>query len=203
MNAMYTTPSVVAHSAARQAPSFALLAAGVIGFALLTALGAHAAWPAPGSPVPYTLQSLVVMIAAMLLGPRLGMLSMLFYVALGTAGYHVFATGNFGLRTIFGPTGGYLLGFILAQPIIGLLSRPGRGLWLRLPAGLLAGNAVLFACGLAWLHVWTTSLAGSSWSATLSLGLLPFLPDLAVKMAIAYALGLALVPTLRPVFDRA
>lgn len=202
MNATHTPSTSVPAHAARHAPSFALLAAGVVGFALLTALGAQAAWPVPGSPVPFTLQSLVVMLAAMVLGPRLGLLSMLFYVGLGTVGYHVFATGNFGLRTIFGPTGGYLLGFIVAQPIIGALSRPGPRLWLRLPLALLAGNVALFGCGLAWLHAWASTAAQTSWSTVLSLGLWPFLPDLALKLAVAYALGLALVPRLRPAFDR-
>lgn len=202
MNANQSSLATVLTPPVRRAPSLALMATGVVGFALLTALGAQAAWPVPGSPVPFTLQSLFVMLAAMLLGPRLGLISMLFYVGLGTVGYHVFAAGNVGLRTIFGPTGGYLLGFILAQPIIGALSRPGPSLWLRLLPGLVAGNLALFACGLSWLHVWT-SAGSATWSTTLMMGFWPFLPDLALKLAVAYVVGLALIPRVRPIFGGA
>ena len=111
----------------------------MVGFALARGGGAHVAIPLPGTPVPMTLQTLVVLLAGVTLGPRLGLVSVTFYLLLGTAGYHVFAAGDWGLSTIFGATGGYLVGFALAQPILGSLTRPGRHSRLRLLLALLTG----------------------------------------------------------------
>ncbi|MHC4234292.1 MAG: biotin transporter BioY, partial [Planctomycetota bacterium] len=89
MNARWHDAHVVAPAAG--ADRVWLQAAGVVGFALLTAVGAKIALPVPGSPVPITLQTLFVLLAGMTLGPRLGAVSMGFYVLLGMTGYHVFA----------------------------------------------------------------------------------------------------------------
>ena len=180
-------------------------AAGVVGFALLTAVGAHVAVPLPGTPVPMTLQTLFVLLAGMTLGPRLGLASMAFYLLLGTAGYHVFALGAWGLPTVFGVTGGYLIGFVVAQPVLGVLSRPGavmddeqrrlRG-WPRVLAAVLAGQAVIYGCGLLWLAAWLRTGPVE----TLLLGLVPFLPGCAVKTAMAVVAGRWALPRLRAVF---
>lgn len=173
----------------------AIVAAGVVGFALLTALGAQAALPLPGTPVPLTLQTLVVLLAGAALGPRWGMLSMAFYVLLGSVGYHVFALGNWGFATIAGPTAGYLLGFLLAQPAVGRLTRTGRRDDVLL--ALLAGHAIIFACGLAWLALW----AGADLQTTLAWGLWPFVPGMLLKSAAALAIAPVLVKRLRPKFE--
>ena len=116
MQTDYVRTAIVAGVSSRS--GLAAAAAGVIGFALLTALGAAVRIPLPFTPVPITLQTLFVLLAGVTLGPRLGAASMAFYLLLGTAGYHVFAgSERCGLQTIFGPTGGYLLGFLLAQPL--------------------------------------------------------------------------------------
>lgn len=160
-------------------------AAGVVGFALATAAGACVAIPLPGTPVPLTLQTLFVLLAGVTLGPWLGTLSMAFYLLLGTAGYHVFASGSWGLSTVFGATGGYLLGFVLAQPVLGALTRPGERNGLRLPLALLAANAIIFASGLTWLAFWS----GAGLRQTLMWGLWPFVPGLVLKTTIALGLG--------------
>ena len=144
------------------------------------------------------LQTLFVLAAGMVLGPRLGLASMGFYLLLGTTGYHVFAGASWGAATVFGPTGGYLLGFVLAQPVIGTVARLVRG---RLPALLaagVAGNAVIFAAGLVWLHLWLqTGMAG-----TLAMGLTPFVPGLLVKTLVAVSGGRLLQPVSRKYFVR-
>lgn len=159
--------------------------AGVVGFALATAAGAQIAIPLPGTPVPVTLQTLFVLLAGITLGPRLGALSMAFYLLLGTTGYHVFAGGNWGLNTVFGATGGYLVGFVLAQPVLGTLAQPGQRTWPGLLQAVVAGNAIIFVCGLIWLAVW--SRAGLQ--QTLQWGLWPFLPGLIAKSAVALGTG--------------
>lgn len=172
--------------------------AGVVLFAALTAVSAQVAIPLPETPVPITLQSLVVVLAGITLGPRLGAASMIFYLLLGMAGYHVFALQRWGLATLAGATGGYLLGFVLAQPAVGLLCRPGRRAWLGVLLATVVGNAVIFACGVLWLKLW---LAVDLWRA-LELGLWPFLPGTALKGVLTIALGCALLPLRRRWFER-
>jgi biotin transport system substrate-specific component len=171
---------------------------GVVGFAAVTTVGARIAIPLPGTPVPMTLQTLFVLLAGITLGSRLGALSMLFYLLLGTTGYHVFAAGNWGLNTVFGATGGYLIGFVLAQPVLGTLTRPRHGLWPRLLLALLAGNAIVFASGLSWLALWS----GGGLEQTLRWGLWPFVPGLILKTAVALGAGGLAATKLRRFFDR-
>ncbi len=172
--------------------------AGVVLFAALTAASAQVAIPLPHTPVPITLQSLVVVLAGITLGPRLGAVSMVFYLLLGMAGYHVFALQRWGLATLLGATGGYLLGFVLAQPVVGLLARPGRRAWLGVLLATLAGNVVIFACGLLWLKLWLAVDVRQA----LELGLWPFLPGTALKGVLTVALGCALLPLRRRWFER-
>lgn len=171
--------------------------AGVVGFALATAAGAYVAIPLPGTPVPMTLQTLFVLLAGVTLGPRLGAVSMGFYLLLGTTGYHVFAGGNWGLQTVFGATGGYLLGFVLAQPVVGMLTQPGMHRWSRLLTALLGGNAIIFACGLTWLAMWS----GVGLRQTLAWGLWPFIPGLMLKTLIALGVGHLALAKARRLFD--
>jgi biotin transport system substrate-specific component len=184
--AMKTTTShqAVAVTASGRATRVWASVAGVVGFALLTAVGANIAIPLPGTPVPITLQTFFVLLAGITLGPRLGLASMAFYLLLGTTGYHVFALGSVGLATVFGATGGYLIGFVLAQPLLGWLAQRGRGHRTAILGAALAGNAIIFAAGLLWLSLWL----GTGWWQTLALGLWPFVPG-----GIAMTVGAAAV----------
>lgn len=166
---------------------------GVIGFTLLTAVGANIAVPLPGTPVPMTLQTLFVLLAGITLGPRLGTVSMAFYVLLGTTGYHVFALGHAGMATVFGATGGYLIGFVLAQPVVGWLSRRGGEAWPAILAAALTGHAVIFAAGLLWLALF---LGTGVWT-TLELGFVPFVPGAIAKTCVAMGIGCTMLPTVR------
>jgi len=173
------------------------ITAGVLGFALLTALGAQVAVPLPYTPVPATLQTLVVLLAGIVLGPRWGTVSMLFYVLLGVTGYHVFALGRWGLPTVLGPTGGYLIGFVLAQPVIGRLARPGPRPLPRVLAAVLTGKALIYACGLAWLAAGTRA----DLTTTLLLGFWPFVPGLLLKASLATLVGSRLLNSARGFFN--
>lgn len=159
----------------------------VVAFALLTALASQVALPLPHTPVPITLQTLVVVLAGTLIGGRLGSLSMGLYLLLGVCGYLVFAENRWGFETVLGATGGYLVGFMLAQPVIaGLLARCAA--WPRMLGALLAAHGVIFACGLVCLAaVLQTGIAE-----TLKLGLWPFLPGMVLKTAAALAIALPL-----------
>ena len=97
----------------------------VVAFALLTALSAYVAVPIPGTQVPVTLQTLVVVLSGALLGPGLGAAAQATYLTAGMLGAPVFSGGAAGLGWLFGPTGGYLLAFPAAAAVVGVLA--GRG----------------------------------------------------------------------------
>jgi len=161
--------------------------------ALLVALSAQAAVPLPGTAVPITLQVPAVLIVGIVLGPRLGALSMVVYLALGVAGLPVFApAGAPGLARLIGPTGGYLLAFPLAASLVGQLAGDGRHR-LRLAAGLVAGLVAIHAGGIAQLAVVT----GGDLSAAARLGSLPFLVGDVIKLAVALLLVRRFAPAIR------
>ena len=162
--------------------SHGTLALGSLLFAALTAAGAAVAFPLPFSPVPITLQTLFVILAGAMLGPVYGPVSQLLYVAAGVAGMPVFAGGAAGPGVLVGPTGGYLVGFVLGAWTAGLFTRPGAA-WPRLLLGLLAAHAAIFAVGMAHLAVFV----GNSPATAFRLGVVPFLPGMVFKTAVAAA----------------
>ncbi len=95
---------------------------GMVFAALFAALTAAVAWfkiPLPFTPVPITLQTLVVLMSGAMLGPIYGALSMIIYLVLGTIGLPVFAGGSSGVGALLGPTGGYLFSYPVASFVIG------------------------------------------------------------------------------------
>ncbi len=89
-------------------------------FASLTAIGSYISIPT--GLIPFTFQVFFVLLSGVILGPKLGPLSQIIYVGVGIAGFPVFASGNAGPGVLIGPTGGYLIGFIVASFVVGLLS---------------------------------------------------------------------------------
>jgi len=149
-------------------------------FVMLTALGAYAAVPVPGSAVPVTLQTLFVSLAGVLLGARLGAAAMTTYLLIGFMGAPVFSFGFGGPAVLLGPTGGYLLAFPLAAAVTAMLAPP-RGATsalatLRLGIAILLGMFVWFAGGFAQL----TLLLGDPLRA-FTAGVVPFLLGDVVK----------------------
>lgn len=173
-----------ARSAATAVPRPVALTAGVLLFAAATALGARVAVPLGFTPVPMTLQTLVVLLAGALLGPGAGAASQLAYLGLGTAGVPVFAAAGAGLPWLLGPTGGYLLAFPLAAAAVGWIGGPSRGP-LRLAAGLAAGTAAVFVLGAAWLAATTSTGLGE----VFALAVQPFLAGAAIKAAAAFVIA--------------
>lgn len=174
----------------------ALILAGVGGFALLTALGAQVRVPLPATPVPMTLQTLFVLLAGAALGCRLGTLAMGLYLALGLTGWPVFAIGG-------GATVGYLVGFALTPLMVGSLTR-GRVSLARLVAALLAGNAVIFGCGVAGLAWWAGQVGlPTDLAHLLALGVVPFVPGMVLKTLLAAGVARWALAALRPRFAAA
>lgn len=160
-------------------------------FAALTAVGAYLAIPV--GPVPIVLQNLFVMLAGLLLGRRGGVASVTIYLLAGACGLPVFAGGSGGLARFFGPTGGYLIGYLPAVWVIGCIAERRRPSAVRDAIALTIGCLVLYGFGLSWLRVVT----GMDWPKTLAAGMLPFLPGDVLKIAAAVPLARALRPVLR------
>lgn len=137
----------------------------------------------PFWPVPMTLHALAVFSLAALLGPGLGVATMAAYLGAGAMGLPVFSGSperGIGLAYMAGPTGGYLLGFLMASGLIGWLAT-GRG-WIGRALAMLAGLAVVYAAGLAWLAAFVPA------TKLLAAGLTPFLLGDVVKVALAATL---------------
>lgn len=137
----------------------------------------------PFWPVPITLHTLAVFLIAALLGPRMGLAAMTAYLSAGLAGLPVFSGSperGIGLAYAMGPTGGYLLGYLASAWVVGRLAQ-GRGP-LAAAGAMLAGLAVVYAAGLAWLAGFVPA------NQLLAAGLLPFLAGDLAKIVLATAL---------------
>lgn len=151
----------------------------VLAGALLVSLGAQAAVPMPGTPVPLTLGVPAILIVGGLLGPRLGAASLAAYLLAGSLGLPVFAPGGMpGVARLFGPTGGYLLAYPLAAALMGLMARQNK--IVLLVAGLVASLLVIHVAGVAQL-----AILGGDLAVAARAGSLPFLVGDAAKLLFA------------------
>jgi len=160
-------------------------------FGALTAVGAIVAIPLP-TPVPFTMQVFFVVLAGILLGPRWGAISQLVYVLMGSLGMPVFAGGVGGFAKVIGPTGGYLMGFILAAYVVGLIThaKPNHFFWAL--TGSLAGLVVIYLLGTVQLAL----IAGMSAEKAFYAGVAPFIIFDLIKSIAAGLVGVAVKSTL-------
>jgi len=164
----------------------------VLFVAALTAAAAQISVPLPFTAVPLTLQPMVVLVGALVLGSRLGAASQVLYLAAGIAGLPVFAASATlapGALRLLGPTGGYLMAYPLAAFVTGALAE--RGFDRRYHTSVLAmfaGLAIVFAGGVLWLGLFARPLNGGApagLQSALATGLYPFLLADTIKLAIA------------------
>ncbi len=146
-------------------------------FAALIAAGAFMAIPI--GPVPIVLQNMFVLMAALVLGPRWGLCAILLYLFMGTCGFPVFSGGTGGMGRLFGPTGGYLLGYIPAVAVTAILSKTLGHRLLTDALAMAAGSVIVYAAGVPWLKFAT----GMPWDKALALGLVPFIIGDIIKIA--------------------
>ncbi|MDQ3697785.1 MAG: biotin transporter BioY [Gemmatimonadota bacterium] len=154
---------------------------GVVGFAAALAAASQVAIPLPGTPVPITLQPLVVVLAGLWLGPMWGAGSMLLYIAAGASGLPIFAPTlpTTGVARLIGPTGGYILAYPAAAWLSGTIAARPSSFFGRVFAAAV-GIALIHLGGIAQL----AALTGSAGRA-LALGSIPFLALDAVKAVVA------------------
>jgi biotin transport system substrate-specific component len=137
-----------------------------------------------GAPVPMTLQTLGVMLIGLTFGARLAFASVAAYLVQGAMGLPVFAGGAGGAAHFYGPTGGYLAGFLLAATLIGYLADKGvTRSWPGTIVALLAGSAAIYALGLPWLG----SIFG--YDNMLAYGFTPFVVGDTIKLVLAALIG--------------
>ncbi|HHV62693.1 MAG TPA: biotin transporter BioY [Firmicutes bacterium] len=154
-------------------------------FGALTAVGAVVTIPLPWTPVPFSLQVLFVLLSGIVLGGKLGAMSQAIYIILGVIGLPVFSGGHAGPGVLVGPTGGYLLGFVVAPLVVSMVAGRGRreGTWSGLKdfAGTLLGVVVIYIFGASQLAL----VANLTPSRAISLGVLPFIAGDVVKAFLA------------------
>ncbi|MDR1731527.1 MAG: biotin transporter BioY [Synergistaceae bacterium] len=166
-------------------------------FAVLTSIGAMLSVPLPFMPVPITVQSFIVLMSGLLLGPKYGPLSQMLYVVMGLIGLPVFAGGTGGPQTVFSPSFGFLIGFIVASWIGGLLASKAQT-FLQYALVSLAATVGLYAVGLPGFYLIMRFAAGKEldFVRVVQLAFLPFLvPDL-IKIVVSGWLASRAVPTL-------
>jgi biotin transport system substrate-specific component len=144
----------------------------IVAGALLIFLTARISVVLPGNPVPFTMQNFGILVVGGALGLRRGGVAALLYVLLGVVGLPFFAEGRGGLTVIWGATGGYLVGFIVAAALVGRLAELG---WDRRLGGAIGatalGTIVIYAIGVPWL----AAVVGLSAGDAIATGLVPFL----------------------------
>lgn len=174
------------------ARNFARMAALAVVGSLL--LWASAKAQVPMWPVPMTMQTFAVVAIGFAYGAKLGMATVVLYLAQGAMGLPVFAgtpEKGLGLPYMLGTTGGYLLGFVLAAGLAGWLAERGWGRDIvRLSLAMLAGHALIFVPGMAWLATFVGA------EKAIAFGLTPFLAGAVVKAALGVAVLMAADRTL-------
>ena len=147
----------------------------VTSFVMLTAFGAWVKIPIPGTPVPITLQTLFVLLGGAMLG-MYGGLAQLIYVMLGSFGLPIFACGI----GLLGPTGGYLIGFIVASTVVGaIIRRKSSFNWIVF--SMIIGTVIIYLFGMLQLGLFLPN----GFKTMMALGVLPFIPGDIVKLFIA------------------
>lgn len=136
---------------------------------------------APMYPVPMTLQTYALLVIAGLSGLRLALEIVFIWLAQAAMGLPVLAGGASGVEALVGPTGGYLLGFLVAAGLVGWFSALTGRDWLPLTASFLAAHAVILLLGFAWLA------SGLGAKAAFAGGVAPFLPGALLKTLLAAA----------------
>lgn len=147
-------------------------------FAALTAVGSWISIPLGFTPVPMNLATLAVFLTGGLLGAKNGTRSIVVYALVGAVGVPVFAGFRGGLSVLAGPTGGYIIGYILAAFLVGILVKNDSGI-IRIAASMIAGLAACYALGTAWFIISTHT----GFAAAMMACVVPFLPGDAIKIA--------------------
>jgi biotin transport system substrate-specific component len=157
----------------------------VVAASLFVALCARISLPIPGTPVPLSLSNFAVLVVGLVLGSRRGFAALALYLLEGAAGLPVFSpVGAAGILRFIGPTAGYLISYPFVAGLAGYIFERGKHTFARAVVAGIAGELLLFVCGISWLYILTHSLARA-----LSFGLYWFI--FAEVMKVMFAAGVA------------
>jgi len=170
-----------------------------IGIAGLTGLLAQFRILLPWSPVPVTGQTFAVLLAGVALGRWWGGISLAIYVGLAAAGLPWFSGWSGGLGYLAGPTGGYVVGFILAALFLGYFTDTytrSRNFLSMLALMLFANFVIIYVPGLFQLGLWVTAVKGEpvTFTTLLGMGAIPFIPGDITKAVMAAAIARGITP---------
>jgi biotin transport system substrate-specific component len=177
-----------------------------LGVACLVGLLAQVRFYIPWSPVPITGQTFAVLIAGVIMGRRWGGISLAIYAVLGVAGVPWFAPqagmpifSASGISHLAGPTGGYIIGFIIAALFLGYFTDKyvrARGFFSMLGLMLFANFALIYIPGLIWLGMWLNLVKGGSETipAIIAMGATPFILGDILKIVVAATTAKAITP---------
>jgi len=160
-------------------------------FVALIAIGAFIAIPI--GPVPIVLQNMFVLLAAIILGPVWGLSCVAVYLLIGLAGLPVFSAGGSGIGKLFGPTGGYLLGYLPCVFVTAIIS---KGLGKKMSSDIIAmviGSLIVYAAGVPWLK----AVTAMTFEKALTVGMIPFLPGDVLKIIAAAFIARTLRPVIK------
>ena len=151
-------------------------------FAALTAAVAPFKIPLGFTPVPITLQTLVVLMSGAMLGPYYGALAMILYVVVGALGLPVFAGGGSGIGALLGPTGGYLISYFIAAFVIGkVVQMRKQPKYIDYAIAMAAGTIIIYTLGAGW----GMAVTGLGLAAIIVGWVLPFIIGDTIKLLIA------------------
>ena len=159
-------------------------------FTALIIIGGYISIPLPIGPVPIVLADFFTMVTGVFLGYRWGLTSVALYLCLGILGLPVFAGGKAGLAVLFGPTGGFLFGYLFLVAVVGFIVHKGKPSLFKTAMALVAGNLLLYGVGVTWLK----TVLKIGWPAAVAAGLIPFIPGIIIKIVVASALARTLLP---------
>ena len=170
-----------------------------IGMACLTGLVAQIRIPLPFTPIPITGQTFAVLLAGILLGKNWGGISQIIYASLGIAGIPWFSGATGGTAILLGPTGGYIIGFILAAFFLGYVSDKyvsARKFTPMLALMIVANFVFIFIPGLIQLGLWMHIIKGQTPTLleVLSLGMFPFILGGLIKSFLAATIATSIMP---------
>lgn len=155
-------------------------------FTCLIIIGAYISIPLPFTPIPFTLQLLFVLLSGIFLGPFYGSLSTIIYILIGILGFPVFSGGNGGISYLFGKTGGFLFGFVIASFIAGYICKLSKKL---LPIAIISGVFFIHLCGVLYL----SKILSIDVYKSFIIASLPFIPIDLIKGVLTYIISVSLL----------
>lgn len=171
-------------------------------FTSLIIIGGYISMPIPVGPVPIVLSDFFVMLTGLFLGYKWGSVSILLFLSMGAIGLPVFQSGTAGWARFVGPTGGYLVGYIIVVLCIGLITEkiktlPGKTTILKNLVALVISNIILYVIAVSWLKV----AANMSWFDALAAGFIPFIAGTVIKIIAVIVIGQVLLPRFKQTIE--